>query len=340
MITEAEFRALAAPGLQPHPARRSRRSPTSTRRCRSTSSSPTSATRSCSSRWSAASASAAIRSSACRRRCASRVRGTHVEVERSRRRRRDASTAIRSRSSRRTCSASAPRRGRACRASAAASPATSATTRCATSSRGSRPRADRPSRPRDVPDMLLLLTDELAVVDNLSGKHLPHRVRRSRRGRTRTRRAHDRLQELRAQAAQARRRFRSRPRRAVTQPRSQHRRATRYHAAVRRAKEYIAAGDIMQVRALAAHRACRSPHSPLSLYRALRSINPSPYMFYYDFGDFHVVGASPEILVRKEGDTVTLRPIAGTRPRGATREADERARRRARAPIRRSSPST
>ncbi|MEO8677261.1 MAG: anthranilate synthase component I family protein, partial [Casimicrobiaceae bacterium] len=64
--------------------------------------------------------------------------------------------------------------------------------------------------------------------------------------------------------------------------------------------------------------------SPLSLYRALRSLNPSPYMFYYDFGDFHVVGASPEILVRKEGATVTLRPIAGTRPRGATRDADEK----------------
>jgi anthranilate synthase component 1 len=63
--------------------------------------------------------------------------------------------------------------------------------------------------------------------------------------------------------------------------------------------------------------------SPLSLYRALRSVNPSPYMFYYDFGDHHVVGASPEILVRKEGRAVTLRPIAGTRPRGATPEADD-----------------
>ena len=62
--------------------------------------------------------------------------------------------------------------------------------------------------------------------------------------------------------------------------------------------------------------------APLSLYRALRSLNPSPYMFYYDFGDYHVVGASPEILVRKEGRTVTLRPIAGTRPRGTTREDD------------------
>ena len=61
---------------------------------------------------------------------------------------------------------------------------------------------------------------------------------------------------------------------------------------------------------------------PLSLYRALRSINPSPYMFYYDFGDFHVVGASPEILVRLEDGVVNVRPIAGTRPRGATPEED------------------
>lgn len=64
--------------------------------------------------------------------------------------------------------------------------------------------------------------------------------------------------------------------------------------------------------------------SPLSLYRALRSLNPSPYMFYFNFGDFNVVGASPEILVRLEGEMVTVRPIAGTRPRGLTREKDER----------------
>jgi anthranilate synthase component 1 len=71
----------------------------------------------------------------------------------------------------------------------------------------------------------------------------------------------------------------------------------------------------------------RYTESPLSLYRALRSLNPSPYMYYYHFGDFHVVGASPEILVRNEtlpdGEKkVTLRPIAGTRPRGATPEKD------------------
>jgi anthranilate synthase component 1 len=62
--------------------------------------------------------------------------------------------------------------------------------------------------------------------------------------------------------------------------------------------------------------------SPLSLYRALRALNPSPYMFYFDMADFHVVGASPEILVRLESGMVTVRPIAGTRPRGATREQD------------------
>jgi anthranilate synthase component I len=62
--------------------------------------------------------------------------------------------------------------------------------------------------------------------------------------------------------------------------------------------------------------------TPLALYRALRTLNPSPYMFYFDFGDFHVVGASPEILVRLEGEMVTVRPIAGTRRRGATADED------------------
>jgi anthranilate synthase component 1 len=76
----------------------------------------------------------------------------------------------------------------------------------------------------------------------------------------------------------------------------------------------------------------RYTESPLSLYRALRSLNPSPYMYYYHFGDFHVVGASPEILVRQEtgvndrqAQKITIRPLAGTRPRGATPEADKAA---------------
>jgi anthranilate synthase component 1 len=96
-----------------------------------------------------------------------------------------------------------------------------------------------------------------------------------------------------------------------------------FKAAVQKAKDYIAAGDIMQV-VLSQRMARPFAASPLSLYRALRSLNPSPYMFFYDLGGFHIVGSSPEILVRLEGDTVTLRPIAGTRPRGLTREDDQR----------------
>ncbi len=94
-----------------------------------------------------------------------------------------------------------------------------------------------------------------------------------------------------------------------------------FKAAVEKAKQYIFDGDIMQV-VLSQRMAQTFAAPPLSLYRALRSLNPSPYMFYYDMGDHHVVGASPEILVRLEGDTVTARPIAGTRPRGQTREQD------------------
>jgi anthranilate synthase component 1 len=172
----------------------------------------------------------------------------------------------------------------------------------------------------DVPDILLLLTEELAVVDNLAGKIFlivyadpgePGAYGR----------AHERLQALR-------RRLRE-PASIPYQTATERTEATSeigasaFQDAVARAREYIAAGDVMQV--VLSQRLSRPfTSSPLSLYRALRSINPSPYMFYYDFGGFHVVGASPEILVRKEGATVTLRPIAGTRPRGATREEDER----------------
>jgi anthranilate synthase component 1 len=95
-----------------------------------------------------------------------------------------------------------------------------------------------------------------------------------------------------------------------------------YEAAVKVCKDYIAAGDCMQV--VPSQRMVMDfPEPPISLYRAMRTLNPSPYMFFYNFGDFHVVGASPEILVRKEGETVTVRPIAGTRKRGATREEDD-----------------
>ncbi len=91
---------------------------------------------------------------------------------------------------------------------------------------------------------------------------------------------------------------------------------------VEKAKEYIRAGDIFQV--VPSQRMSKPLRAtPLALYRALRTLNPSPYMFYFDFDDFYVVGASPEILARLEGDTVTVRPIAGTRKRGATPEEDK-----------------
>jgi len=172
----------------------------------------------------------------------------------------------------------------------------------------------------DTPDILLLLSEQLAVVDNLSGKLFlvvyvdPRESGAYSRGR---RRLSELLQALR---------------RPVTIPGQVNGRPAQVRAefsedafmrAVERAKRYIYDGDIMQV--VLSQRMSHPFHaSPLSLYRALRALNPSPYMFYFDLGEFHIVGASPEILVRLEQDTVTLRPIAGTRPRGKSCAEDEK----------------
>ncbi|MEP1327876.1 anthranilate synthase component I [Pseudophaeobacter sp.] len=95
-----------------------------------------------------------------------------------------------------------------------------------------------------------------------------------------------------------------------------------YMAAVEKAKDYIRAGDIFQV--VPAQRWSQEfPLPPFALYRSLRRTNPSPFMFYFNFGGFQVIGASPEILVRVFGNEVTIRPIAGTRPRGETPEEDK-----------------
>jgi anthranilate synthase component 1 len=96
-----------------------------------------------------------------------------------------------------------------------------------------------------------------------------------------------------------------------------------YKDAVRRAKEYIAAGDIFQV-VLSRQRTVPCALDPFTVYRALRMVNPSPYMFFLKEGATAVAGASPEMLVRVEGRRVETRPLAGTRPRGATAEEDER----------------
>ena len=94
-----------------------------------------------------------------------------------------------------------------------------------------------------------------------------------------------------------------------------------YHRMVQTAKGYIEAGDIFQV--VPSHR-FRAPFSkdPFALYRSLRRMNPSPFLFYLNFGDFQLAGSSPEILVRLRDGKITIRPIAGTRPRGATPEED------------------
>jgi anthranilate synthase component 1 len=175
------------------------------------------------------------------------------------------------------------------------------------------------------PDILLLQCEELAVIDNLSGK-LSLIVYADPAQPQAYAKASERLQVLRQ-------RLDAPVKAPVPQPSAcapQHREFAKadYIAAVERAKELIAAGDFMQVQV--GQRISKPfAESPLSLYRALRTLNPSPYMYYYHFGDFHVVGASPEILVRQEqtpeGQKVTIRPLAGTRPRGATPELDKAA---------------
>ncbi len=172
--------------------------------------------------------------------------------------------------------------------------------------------------PLGVPDIMLLVSEQLAVVDNLSGKIYlvvyadPRQPDAYARGRAR-------LRELLAALRQPL----TIPATAPTAPQkaaSEFGEAA-YLKVVDRAKRYIFDGDIMQV-VLSQRMSQDFPASPLTLYRALRALNPSPYMFFYNFGDFHVVGASPEILVRLENGKVTVRPIAGTRPRGKTPEED------------------
>ncbi|KAF1024096.1 MAG: Anthranilate synthase component 1 [Paracidovorax wautersii] len=179
------------------------------------------------------------------------------------------------------------------------------------------------------PDILLLQCEELAVIDNLSGKLYfivyadpgkPDAYAQAKR----------RLRDLKEQLKYSVAAPTIRP----SQSHAVEREFAKadYIAAVERAKELIAAGDFMQVQ-VGQRLKKRYTESPLSLYRALRSLNPSPYMYYYHFGDFQVVGASPEILVRQESTTfngqaeqqITIRPLAGTRPRGNTPEADKAA---------------
>lgn len=177
--------------------------------------------------------------------------------------------------------------------------------------------------PLGTPDILLMLCEELVVFDNLSGKLklISHTDPGSPED---LQRAEARLDELL-----------ERLRQPLTLPEADLEPVdvdesdfvsgfsqAGYEQAVERIREYIVAGDVMQVvpsqRLSIAFKA-----DPLDLYRALRCLNPSPYLFFMDLDDHHVVGSSPEILVRVESGQVTVRPIAGTRPRGRTPEQDE-----------------
>ncbi|MGA0056804.1 MAG: anthranilate synthase component I [Burkholderiaceae bacterium] len=197
--------------------------------------------------------------------------------------------------------------------------------------------------PMGLPDVLLLLTEELAVFDNLAGRLSLWVYAESgdlRSGaqlpapwpEVRLRQAYDAaMARLDALVAQLKAPFV--PPEAESFPPTEIRRdfsKEDFLKAVASAKEYIAAGDVMQV---VIGQVLQKPFkgSALSLYRALRGLNPSPYMYFYDMGDFQIAGASPEILVRQDevagepqGSTrVTIRPIAGTRPRGKTPAQDQ-----------------
>ena len=170
----------------------------------------------------------------------------------------------------------------------------------------------------------LLVSDELAVVDNVLGK-LYLVVYADPRQPGALGKANQRLEALRHRLARplAEALVLAQPAAEPRLPGPLERTMDerQFLEAVRRAKDDIMAGELMQVQV--SQRASLPFGAPaISLYRALRGVNPSPYMYYFDFGDHHVVGASPEILVRLAGDTMTVRPIAGTRPRGATPEQD------------------
>ena len=175
-----------------------------------------------------------------------------------------------------------------------------------------------------VPDIQLMLTEELAVIDNVAGKiylivYADPSIANA------FEKAQDRLKELLACLSKPANMPASLPSAKTELIRKF--KVADFEKAVLKTKEYILAGDCMQV--VIGQRISKPfTDSPLALYRALRSLNPSPYMYFYDFGDMQIVGSSPEILVRQEKRAaekiVTIRPLAGTRPRGVNPQEDER----------------
>ena len=181
---------------------------------------------------------------------------------------------------------------------------------------------DKPD-PLQTPDILLMVSDEVVVFDNLSGKLLlvvhveTAQSDAWEQAQARLGTLMDQLRrpvEIPGALPEARKVGEADFVSGFTEE--------GFKAAVQRVKDYIVEGDAMQV-VLSQRLSIPYPAPPLDLYRALRSLNPSPYMFYLDLADFHIVGSSPEILVRLEDGVITVRPIAGTRPRGKDDAEDQ-----------------
>jgi anthranilate synthase component 1 len=177
--------------------------------------------------------------------------------------------------------------------------------------------------PLDTPDILLMVSEDVVVFDNLSGKLFVMTLIDPALERA-YERAQQRLDEVMDRLHAPGRGYRTRPHSEVVTDEqdfiSSFSRAG-YEAAVDHIKAYIVEGDCMQV-VPSQRMSIDFELPPLDLYRALRSVNPSPYMYFFNLGDFHIVGSSPEILARLEDGIVTVRPIAGTRPRGASEAED------------------
>lgn len=177
--------------------------------------------------------------------------------------------------------------------------------------------------PLGTPDILLMVSDELVVFDNLSGRlflivHADPATENAYQS------AQDRLSELTKQLRESTPKFNSSSSGNKIEETDFVSGFTHdgFIDAVEKAKQYITDGDIMQV-VLSQRLSVPFSASPMDLYRSLRTLNPSPYMYYLNLEDFHIVGSSPEILVRMEDEEVTVRPIAGTRPRGKNEDEDK-----------------
>jgi len=168
----------------------------------------------------------------------------------------------------------------------------------------------------NTPDIVLMVSDELVVFDNLAGKILVV-VHADPQQEHAWKRTQDRLELLVNRLRESSPKYRTThtPYRVSESDFTSGFSRSDFESGVERIKEYIVEGDVMQV-VLSQRLSIPYPAPPLDLYRALRNLNPSPYMYFLNLGDFHIVGSSPEILVRLEDGTVTVRPIAGTRPRG------------------------